>query len=59
LGNDTEGGKFTQYDLDGNGGKYALKLTQEMLDAAYTSQGWGGVFVLNGDNVKCTKITIE
>jgi hypothetical protein len=30
-----------------------------MLDAAYTKGGWGGVFVLNGDNVKCTKITIE
>ena len=34
-------------------------ITQEMLDAAYIQQWWGGVFVLNGDNVKCTKITIE
>ena len=59
FGNDTEGGKFTEYDLAGNSGKYALKLTQEMLDAAYIQQWWGGVFVLNGDNVKCTKITIE
>ena len=59
FGNDTEGGKFTEYDLAGNGGKYALTLTQEMLDAAYTQQWWGGVFVLNGDNIKCTKITIE
>jgi len=59
IGNDTEDGKFTEYDLAGNGGKYGLKLTQEMLDAAYTQQWWGGVFLLNGDNVKCTKITIE
>ncbi len=59
FGNDTEGGKFTEYDLAGNGGKYALKLTQEMLDAAYTQQWWGGSFLLNGDNIKCTKITIE
>ena len=59
IGNDTEGGKFTEYDLAGNGGKYGLVLTQAMLDAAYTQQWWGGVFVLNGDNIKCTKITIE
>ena len=59
FGNDTEGGKFTEYDLAGNGGKFGLTLTQEMLNAAYTQQWWGGVFVLNGDNVKCTKITIE
>ena len=59
FGNDTEGGKFTEYDLAGNGGKFGLKLTQEMLDAAFTQQWWGGTFLLNGDNIKCTKITIE
>ena len=58
VGNDTEGGKFTEYDLDANGGKYGLTLTQEMLDAAYAAGGWGGVFVLNGDKTKCTKITL-
>lgn len=58
VGNDTEGGKFTEYDLDANGGKLKITLTKEMLDAAYTPQGWGGTFVLNGDNVKCTMITI-
>ena len=58
IGNDTEGGKFTEYDLDANGGKYKLTLTQAMLDAAFTQQWWGGTFVLNGDNVKVTKITI-
>lgn len=58
IGSDTEGGKFTEYDLDANGGKYKLTLTQAMLDAAFTQQWWGGTFVLNGDNVKVTKITL-
>ena len=59
IGNDTESGKFTEYDLAGNGGKYGLELTQEILDAALKVGGWGGVFVLNGDNVVVTKVTIE
>lgn len=58
VGADTEGGKFTEYDLDSNGGKVGLTLTQEMIDAAYVQQWWGGTFVLNGDNTKCTKITL-
>lgn len=58
VGADTEGGKFTEWDLDANGGKVGLTLTQEMLDAAYVQQWWGGTFVLNGDNTKCTKITL-
>ena len=58
VGGDTEAGKFTEFDLDANGGKFGLTLTQEMLDAAYAAGGWGGVFVLNGDNTKCTKITL-
>ena len=59
MGNDTEGGKFTEYDLNANGGKVALTLTQAMLDAAYTQQWWGGTFLANGDKCKITKITIE
>lgn len=59
FGNDTEDGKFTEYDLAANGGCIELTLTQEMLDAAYVQQWWGGVFVANGDNIKITKITIE
>lgn len=58
VGTDTEGGKFTEYDLAANGGKIGVTLTQEMLDAAFVQQWWGGTFVLNGDNVKCTKITL-
>jgi len=58
VGADTEGGKFTEYDLAASGGKLGVTLTQEMLDAAYTQQWWGGTFVLNGDNAKVTKITL-
>ncbi|MGM9743994.1 MAG: IPT/TIG domain-containing protein [Candidatus Cryptobacteroides sp.] len=58
IGSDTENGKFKEYDLDANGGCYALVLTQAMYDAAMTQQGWGGIFVLNGDNVKVTKVTL-
>ena len=58
VGNDTEGGKFTEYDLAANGGKVKLTLTQEILDAAFIQGWWGGTFVLNGDNVKVTKITL-
>jgi len=57
IGNDTESGKFTEYDLDANKGNYSIEVTQAMLDAAFTQQWWGGVFVLNGDNVVIDKIT--
>lgn len=57
IGNDTEGGKFIEYDLEANKGYFNLEVTQEMLDAAYKAGGWGGVFVLNGDNLIVDKIT--
>lgn len=57
IGNDTEGGKFTEYDLEANKGNFSLEVTQAMLDAAFVRQQWGGVFVLNGDNVVVDKIT--
>lgn len=57
IGNDTEGGKFTEYDLDANKGYYSLVVTEEMLEAAFKQQWWGGVFVLNGDNVVVDRIT--
>ena len=58
VGADTESGKFTEYDLDANGGKIGVVLTQEILDLAYIQEWWGGTFILNGDNLKCTKVTI-
>ena len=41
------------------GNKIALTVTQEMVDAALTQQWWGGIFVLNGDDVTVTKVTVE
>ncbi len=58
-GSDTEGGKFTEWDLAANGGAVSFTLTQDMIDAAFVQQWWGGIFVLNGDNCKITKITVE
>ena len=54
----TGDGEFTPYDLAANGGKVALTLTQEMLDTALTQQWWGNTFLIQGNNVKCTKITL-
>ena len=59
AGSDTEGGEFTEWDLASNGGTIQLELTQEILDAAFTQQWWGGTFVLNGDDLKVTKITLQ
>ena len=56
-GADTQG-KFVEYDLDANGGRAALEITQEMLDTAYVQQWWGGTFIANGDNLKITKVTL-
>ena len=58
VGADTQSGKFTEYDLEANGGKAALEITQEMLDTAYVQQWWGGTFIANGDNLKITKVTL-
>lgn len=57
VGADTQG-KFVEYDLDANGGRAALEITQEMLDVAYVQQWWGGTFIANGDNLKITKVTL-
>ncbi|MGM9791991.1 MAG: hypothetical protein ACI3Y4_06265 [Candidatus Cryptobacteroides sp.] len=57
AGNTNEG-EFNEYDLEANGGKYGLVLTEDILAAAYTQQWWGGTFLANGDNLKITKITL-
>lgn len=51
--------KFIEYDLEANGGRAALEITQEMLDTVCAApQGWGGTFIANGDNLKITKVTL-
>lgn len=58
AGTDTNNGEFTEFDLEANGGYIPLTLTQEILDAAFTQQWWGGTFIANGDKVTITKITL-
>ena len=58
------GGNFCDYsnenyDLAEHNGAIELTLTQEMLDKIFTVQNWGNTFILNGDNIICTKVTIE
>lgn len=50
---------FNAENLNADGAA-SLTLTQEILDAAYTQQWWGGTFILNGDgNVTLTKVTLK
>lgn len=50
---------FNAESLNANGAA-SLTLTQEILDAAYKQQWWGGTFILNGDgNVTLTKVTLK
>ena len=51
-------GSWSDAEFDANG-CLQFTLTQTMLDRAYTKQGWGGVFVVQGKNFIFTKITIE
>ena len=53
-------GKWTGENTEltvGQQGAVALTLTQAMIDAAYTQQWWGGIFVVQG-KVKLTKVTV-
>ena len=50
---------YDNWDLAANNGAVSFQLTQEMLDAAYTVQYWGGVFIANGTRTIITKITVE
>ena len=57
------GPKYAKYDAScgiayGSKGAVELTLTQEMIDAALTKGGWGGIFVIQG-KVILTKVTVE
>lgn len=47
------------WNLAEHNGAVELEITQEIFDKATTVGGWGNAFLLNGDNVICTKVTIE
>ena len=47
------------WDLAEHGGAIELLVTEYVFEHITTVGGWGGSFLLNGDNVICTKVTIE
>ena len=47
------------WNLDEHKGAIEFTVTDEIFKKITTSGGWGGSFILNGDNVICTKVTIE
>ena len=60
LGTEEDGSprEYTFVDLT-NTGYAELELTDAILEKAFTAQGWGGAFLLNGDgNLTCTKVSI-
>ena len=47
------------WDLAAHKGALEFTVTQFIYDHITTVGGWGGSFLLNGDNAICTKVTIE
>ena len=56
-----DGCDFNQdnWNLAEHNGALELKVTADVYASITSSQGWGGSFLLNGDNVVCTKVTLE
>lgn len=48
----------SNWNLSDHNGAVEIQLSQDILNLLLTVQEWGGTFVLNGDNVKCTKVTL-
>ncbi len=47
------------WNLAEHNGALEITVTDFIYEHITTSGGWGGSFLLNGDNVVCTKVTIE
>ena len=47
------------YNLAEHNGALEITVTAAIYASITTAGGWGGSFLLNGDNVICTKVTIE
>jgi hypothetical protein len=47
------------WDLSEHKGALEFTVTDFIFEHITTTGGWGGSFLLNGDNVVCTKVTIE
>ena len=47
------------WNLAEHNGAVEFTVTDDFFTRMTTSAGWGGAFLVNGDNVICTKVTIE
>jgi hypothetical protein len=47
------------WNLSEHNGAIEFTVTDYIYEHITTSSGWGGSFLLNGDNVICTKVTLE
>ena len=47
------------WNLAEHNGAVELTVTEDIFSKITTPANWGGSFILNGDNVICTKVTIE
>ena len=47
------------WNLSEHNGALEVTITDAIYNSITTVGGWGGSFILNGDNVICTKVTIE
>ena len=47
------------WDLAEHNGAIEFKVTDAIYKSITSAGGWGGSFLLNGDNVICTKVTLE
>ena len=47
------------WNLDEHNGAVEFTVTDDFFARMTASEGWGGAFLVNGDNVICTKVTIE
>ena len=47
------------FEIDGNSVVLKIVLTEEILSKALTQQSWGNAFIVQGENVTLTKVTIS
>ncbi|MBQ0088443.1 MAG: hypothetical protein KBT27_03805, partial [Prevotellaceae bacterium] len=51
--------EFVLWKLEEHNNMLPLQITQEIYDQLVTVQNWGNAFLLNANNVKCTKVSIS
>lgn len=51
--------EFVLWKLEEHNNMLPVQVTQEIYDQLVTVQNWGNAFLLNANNVKCTKVSIS